>query len=96
MPGAKRATAYAADKLVAPTVDAWNVTFQRQITNKTSIDIAYVGNHGSHVFKGNGNSLQPNQATVAGFLPDGQGLSFNERSPYNNAFNTTYTDANGL
>jgi hypothetical protein len=84
------------DKLVAPTVDAWNVTFQRQITNKTSIDVAYVGNHGSHVFKGNGTSYNPNQATVAGFLPDGQGLSFNERSPYNNAFNTSYTDANGV
>jgi outer membrane receptor protein involved in Fe transport len=89
------------DKLVAPTVDAWNATIQRQITNKTSVDIAYVGNHGSHVFKGDGNSYNPNQATVVGFLPPHAngglgGLSYNERSPYNTAFTTSYTDENGV
>ena len=31
------------DKLVAPTLDAWNVTVQHQLTNKTSIEIGYVG-----------------------------------------------------
>jgi hypothetical protein len=80
------------DKLVAPTVDAWNATIQRQLTNKTSIDVAYVANHGSHVFKGDGNSYNPNQATVVGFGT----LSYNERSPYNNAFSTPYTDENGV
>jgi hypothetical protein len=80
------------DKLVAPVVDAWNATVQRQLTNKTSIDVAYVGNHGSHVFKGNGNSYNPNQATVVGFGT----LSYNQRSPYNNAFSTPYTDQNGV
>ena len=89
------------DKLVAPVVDAWNATVQRQITNKTSIDVAYVGNHGSHVFKGDGNSYNPNQSTVVGFLPPHAngglgGLSFNERAPYNNAFSTPYTDQNGV
>jgi outer membrane receptor protein involved in Fe transport len=83
------------DKLVAPTLDAWNVTVQRQLTNKTSLEIAYVGNHGTHVFKGNGNTYNANQATVVGFLPHG-GLSFNERSPYNTAFTTSYTDASGV
>ena len=68
---------------------------QRQLTNKTSIEIAYVGNHGTHVFKGTGNTYNANQATVVGFLPHG-GLSFNERSPYNTAFTTSYTDANGV
>ncbi len=57
------------DKLVAPTVDAWNATIQRQLTNKTSLEIAYVGNHGSHVFKGTGPTYNPNQPTVVGFLP---------------------------
>ena len=83
------------DKLVAPTLDAWNVTVQHQLTNKTSIEIGYVGNHGTHVFKGNSNTYNANQATVVGFLPHG-GLSFNERSPYNTAFTTSYTDANGV
>ncbi len=83
------------DKLVAPTLDAWNVTVQRQLTNKTSIEIGYVGNHGTHVFKGNSNTYNANQATVVGFLPHG-GVSFNDRSPYNTAFTTSYTDANGV
>ncbi len=80
------------DKLVPPTVDAWNVTVQRQLTNKTSIDIAYVANHGSHVFKGDSPTYNPNQATVVGFGT----LSYNQRSPYNNAFSTPYTDQNGV
>jgi hypothetical protein len=83
------------DKLIAPTLDAWNVTVQRQLTNKTSLEIGYVGNHGTHVFKGNGNTYNANQATVVGFLPHG-GVSFNDRSPYNTAFTTSYTDANGV
>jgi Carboxypeptidase regulatory-like domain/TonB dependent receptor len=80
------------DKLVAPTVDAWNATVQRQLTNKTSLEVAYVANHGSHVFKGTGNSYNPNQATVVGFPT----LTYNQRSPYNTAFSTPYTDQNGV
>jgi outer membrane receptor protein involved in Fe transport len=80
------------DKLVVPTVDAWNATVQRQLTNKTSLEVSYVANHGSHVFKGNGNTYNANQATVVGFGT----LSYNERSPYNTAFSTPYTDANGV
>ena len=79
------------DHLVAPTLDAWNVTVQRQLTNKTSLEVAYVANHGSHVFKGNGNTYNPNQATIVGFGT----LSYNERSPYNTAFSTPYTDQFG-
>jgi hypothetical protein len=88
------------DKLVAPTVDAWNFTVQRQLTNKTSVDIAYVANHGSHVFKGDGPTYNPNQATVVGFgvinPATGQPYTYNERAPYNNAFSTPYTDQNGV
>jgi hypothetical protein len=80
------------DKLVAPTVDAWNFTVQRQLTNKLSIEAAYVANHGSHVFKGDGPSYNPNQPTVVGFPT----LSFTQRAPYNTAFTTPYTDANGV
>ena len=80
------------DKVVPPTVDAWNATVQRQITNKTSLEVSYVGNHGSHVFKGDGNSYNANQATVVGFGT----LSYNQRSPYNTAFTTPYTDQNGV
>jgi outer membrane receptor protein involved in Fe transport len=96
------------DKLVAPTVDAWNVTVQRQLTNKTSVDVAYVANHGSHVFKGNGPTYNPNQASVVNFgvpnpanpIDPNTGLpgvwTYNQRAPYNSAFSTPYTDQNGV
>ena len=77
------------------------------ITNKTSIEIGYVGNHGTHVFKGNSNTYNANQATVAILAfpipltpsiptPGCRSLTFNQRSPYNTAFTTSYTDANGV
>jgi hypothetical protein len=44
------------------------------------------------VFKGDGNSYNPNQASVVGFGT----LSFAERSPYNTAFTTPYTYADGF
>jgi outer membrane receptor protein involved in Fe transport len=89
------------DKLVVPTVDAWNLTVQRQLTSKTSVDIAYVANHGSHVFKGNGPGYNPNQATIVGCVSVGcspltGSLSFAQRSPYNSAFSTPYTYADGF
>ena len=89
------------DKLVVPTVDAWNFTVQRQLTSKTSIDVAYVANHGSHVFKGNGPSYNANQATIVGCVSFGcststGSLSFTQRSPYNTAFSTPYTYADGF
>jgi hypothetical protein len=85
------------DKLVVPTVDAWNVTVQRQLTSKTSLELAYVANHGSHVFKGNGPSYNANQATIVGCAGPGcsTGPTFAERSPYNTAFSTPYTYADG-
>jgi hypothetical protein len=44
-----------------PTLDAWNVTVQHQLTQNTSVDIAYVGNKGTHVFAGNGPAFNVNQ-----------------------------------
>jgi hypothetical protein len=80
------------DHVLVPTVDAWNITIQRQITSKMTVEAAYIGTHGTHVFKGNGNSYNINQPTVVGFA---QGLTKAQRSPYNNAFTTPYTDALG-
>ncbi len=37
-------------KQVLPTLDAWNLTVQRQVTNTISAEVAYVGNKGSHGF----------------------------------------------
>ncbi|MGC1646051.1 MAG: hypothetical protein WA741_09505, partial [Candidatus Sulfotelmatobacter sp.] len=78
------------------TLDAWNATVQRQLTNKLSLEIAYVANHGTHVFKGDSNTYNSNVPTVVGFQPPHStipGLSYNARAPYNNAFTTVYTDS---
>lgn len=61
-----------------PTVDAWNFTVQRQMTNTISLEAAYVGNKGTHVFAGTGGDYDPNQATLAGFGT----LTTNQRKPY--------------
>ncbi len=51
-------------KQVLPTVDAWNFTVQRQITNTMSLEAAYVGSKGTHGFAGNGPNYDVNPAAV--------------------------------
>jgi hypothetical protein len=50
-----------------PTVDSWNATVQRQITPTLSLQAAYVGNKGSHIFVGENNWINLNTQTEAGF-----------------------------
>lgn len=47
-----------------PTLDAWNATLQRQLTPTMNIEIAYIGNKGSHVFAGNGPAYNANEAAI--------------------------------
>ncbi len=63
-----------------PTLDAWNVTIQHQITENLSMELGYVGNKGTHIFAGTGPSYNVNQATVAGFA---SGVPFNDRRVFN-------------
>ena len=65
-----------------PTVDAWNFTVQRQLMGGLSLEAAYVGNKGTHVFAGTGGDYDPNQATLVGFGT----LSTNQRKPYYQKF----------
>jgi hypothetical protein len=65
-----------------PTVDAWNFTIQRQLTGTLSLEAAYVGNKGTHVFAGTGGDYDPNQATLVGFGT----LSTNQRKLYYGKF----------
>jgi carboxypeptidase family protein/TonB-dependent receptor-like protein len=71
------------EQLRLPALDAWNITFQREIAKNTSAELSYVGNKGTHVFAGNGPSYNLNQATVVGF----PALSFNQRRRFHGAFN---------
>jgi Carboxypeptidase regulatory-like domain/TonB dependent receptor len=70
------------ERMRLPTLDAWNLTIQREINKTTSVELSYVGNKGTHVFAGNGPSYNANQATVVGFPT----LSFNQRRKFHNAF----------
>jgi hypothetical protein len=49
---------------VLPTLDAWNATLQRQLTNTLSLEVAYVASKGSHVFAGNGPAYNVNQIAI--------------------------------
>ncbi len=65
-----------------PSLDSWNVTLQRQVNNSTSLEVAYIGNHGSHGFAGDGNTYNINQPSIVGYGT----LSQTQRRPYYDAF----------
>jgi hypothetical protein len=54
-------------KQVLPTLDAWNLTVQRQVTSTISAEIAYVGNKGTHGFSGDGPNYDVNPVSMFGF-----------------------------
>jgi carboxypeptidase family protein len=54
-------------KQVLPTVDAWNATLQRQVTNTLSLEASYVGSKGTHGFAGNGPNYDINPPSVVGY-----------------------------
>jgi hypothetical protein len=66
------------DKQRLPAVDAYNITFQRELRSMMSIEVGYVGNHGSRVFVGDGPDANPNQPALAGF----PGVPRDQRRPF--------------
>ena len=93
------------DRVVIPTVDAWNVTVQRQLTNTTSLEVAYIGTHGTHVFRGDGPSYTINTPSIVGYgtlTRDQRTSSWNGSAPSClpgivgcGVYNTPYTYADG-
>jgi hypothetical protein len=73
-------------KMVIPTIDAWNLTVQQQLTPTMSFSLAYVGSKGTHNLFDGGGSWNPNQPTVVGYA---KGLDQNARRPYYNRFGWT-------
>jgi len=65
-------------------VDAYNVTFQRELTSNMSVEVAYVGNRGRG-FIGDGPAANANQATIVGYGT----LSQDQRKPYFSRFGWT-------
>jgi hypothetical protein len=50
-----------------PTLDAWNLTVQQEITPTMSFQLAYVGSHAIHNMFDSSNQASPNTQTIAGF-----------------------------
>jgi len=50
-----------------PTLDAWNLAFQQQLSPTTSLQLSYVGSHGIHNMFDSSNQASPNQPTIVGF-----------------------------
>ncbi|HZQ94949.1 MAG TPA: TonB-dependent receptor [Candidatus Sulfotelmatobacter sp.] len=79
-----------------PTIDAWNLTVQRQLNNTTSLEVAYIGNKGTHVFAGDGPGYNVNPVALGSgtdvngsFVPD---VAPALRRPFNGRFSTPCTD----
>jgi outer membrane receptor protein involved in Fe transport len=68
-----------------PSVDAYNVTVQHQLTNTISLEVAYVGNKGTHLFAGNNPDENVNQPSLAGFGV----LTRDQRKPFFQRFGWT-------
>src|SRR5438094_10639991 len=63
----------AVDPRIRPTVqrpaaiDMWNATVQRQLTSTMTVEVAYIGNKGTHGFAGDGPTYNANQRSIVGF-----------------------------
>jgi carboxypeptidase family protein len=75
-----------ASNIRIPTVDSWNLTVQQQITKNSTLEVAYVGNKGSHVQPGYNYGYNNNDVSLVGFT---RGLSTNQRKPLYNEFGWT-------
>jgi hypothetical protein len=67
------------------SVDMWNATVQHQLTSTMSVEVAYLGNKGTHGFAGDGPAYNPNPRTIVGFgnpaiNPDSRRPLFNKFS----------------
>ncbi len=69
-----------------PAVDAYNITLQHQLTKDISLEVAYVGNKGTHAFAGGGPAANVNQVTAEGFFP---GRDPNKFKPFFQKFGWT-------
>jgi hypothetical protein len=61
------------DPRIRPTVqrpasiDMWNATVEHQLTSTITVEVAYVGNKGTHGFAGDGPAYNANERSIIGF-----------------------------
>ena len=64
-PGSNTGSKARQNPLRFPTLDAWNLSFQRALTPTMSLTLTYVGNKGTNTLSdGDGNSTNPNEAAI--------------------------------
>jgi hypothetical protein len=49
------------------TIDMWNATVEHQLTSTMTVEVAYVGNKGTHGFAGDGPAYNANERSIAGY-----------------------------
>ena len=82
----------AVDPRIRPTVqrpaaiDMWNAAVERQLTSTMTVEVAYVGNKGTHGFAGDGPAYNANERSIVGY----GGPNPDNRRPFFNRF--TYPD----
>ena len=66
--------------LTFPTLDAWNLSIQRQISPSLTVTVAYIGNKGTHTLgDGDSNNTNPNEAAInlpAAYSVTGNSISY--------------------
>jgi hypothetical protein len=60
------------------TIDMWNATVQHQLTSTMTLEVAYLGNKGTHGFVGDGPTYNANPISIVGF---GSSLTQAQRRP---------------
>jgi hypothetical protein len=79
-------------KLRIPTVDSWNLSFQRALTSTLTATVAYVGNKGTHTYVGNWMYAFPNASQP--ILPGSVSVS-GQTVYYDPLYTRSYIAANG-
>ena len=79
-------------KLRIPTVDSWNLSFQRALTSTLTATVAYVGNKGTHTYVGNWMYAFPNASQP--ILPGSVSVS-GQTVYYDPLYTKSYIAANG-
>src|SRR5258708_7735910 len=69
-------------------IDMWNATVEHQLTSTMTVEVAYVGNKGTHRFAGNGPAYNANPRSIVGY----GGPTPDSRRPFFNKFSTSYFD----
>jgi hypothetical protein len=69
-------------------IDMWNATIQHQLTSTITVEVAYLGNKGTHGFASDGPAYNPNPRTIVGF--GNPAINPDSRRPFFNRF--TYPD----